>query len=77
MEQNTVIISTNEYQELLKYKLLVTNSLNQCFATQYNYTNEVQYFYPIDSDLLEVLLPEAAKMAQRRALENLEEKEQK
>lgn len=73
LEKNTVVIGTNEYEELMKCKILVKNIFAKCFSSRYG--DCVNTFFPVDEDLVAVLFPAEMKNAKERALKELEAKE--
>lgn len=73
LEKNTVIITTEEYKELLKCKLLILNIFDNCFASKYGEREEV--YFPVDKALQETLFPKETEQAKRRAIQELNEKE--
>lgn len=73
LEKNTVIIGTNEYEELMKCKMLVKTIFTKCFASRCNDFTDV--YFPVDTVLANVLFPAEMKNAKERALKELEAKE--
>lgn len=73
LEKNTVIIGTNEYEELMKCKMLVKNIFAKCFSSRYG--DYINTYFPVDSELAEVLFPIEVKDAKERALKELEANE--
>lgn len=73
LEKNTVIIAMEEYNDLLKCKLLVRNIFDNCFASKYGEREDV--YFSVDKSLQEALFPKETGTARKRAIQKLRERE--